>query len=217
MGKLINGIHGPFKGRVGNVIGTFWKGMSVMKVNPANHTDANTGMQQQQRARIKLLSVFMKEFKSLYTLGFTAVDPKTTAFNNAVKYNFEEIIEGVYPDLNINLSKIRLSIGKLQHVKNPAVMKASDHAVMVSWTDNTNNDNAFANDRLHLCAINAETLEVHIHLTPPARSAGTCLLALPSTWHCNEVFVIGFMAKEEIKKTQSLKDVSNSLVWNCDL
>ncbi len=213
MARLLTGLHGPFTGKLGSVIGTSWKGLHIMRVIPANHNDANTTLQQAQRAKIKLLSSFLSKCNSLIRIGFAAIDPKNTAFNNAIKHNLAEVVEGTFPNFTINIAKLKLSTGKLRNVWDPTIMSVDANTISISWTDNTNNENAFATDRLHLCVIDKETHDVHIHPTPPSRNATTCHLTLPTDWSTHDVFVIGFMAKEGVKNPKSMKDVSNSLVW----
>ena len=50
MGKIKQGILGGFRGKVGTVIGTTWKGKDVMRGIPQSVKDANTPKQQAQRA-----------------------------------------------------------------------------------------------------------------------------------------------------------------------
>lgn len=213
MGKLINGIHGPFSGKLGNVVGTFWKGISVIRVIPAQNTDPKTALQQLQRDKVKVLSSFMHECKALINIGFAALDPKKSTFNHAMRHNLTETVEGSFPDFRINVEKIRLSMGKLLNVKDPVILKPDDQTIRISWTDNSNNETAFPNDQLHLCVIDGETLKVHIPKVPVSRDACTCLITPPSDWKGDHVYVIGFMAKKATKDWKLLKGVSNSQVW----
>lgn len=212
MGKLINGIHGPFKGKVGNVVGTFWKGISVMRVIPADRIDANTNLQQAQRAKLKLLSSFLQRCNKLVNLGFTAIDPKLSAFNNAMKHNYQ-IVEGTFPEFRLNIENLKLSMGKLENLWDPTITAIDSKTIQITWNDNTDNMNAFATDQLHLCVVDKESYDIHKPSTNVTRNAGTCLLVLPNDWSGHDVYVIGFMAKEGVKGSKSMKDVSNSQVW----
>ena len=53
MGKIKQGILGGFSGKVGNVIGTSWKGISVVKVMPQSVANPRTTAQVTQRNSLK--------------------------------------------------------------------------------------------------------------------------------------------------------------------
>ncbi|HLO89692.1 MAG TPA: DUF6266 family protein, partial [Lentimicrobium sp.] len=74
MGLYKQGFFGPYSGRVGNLIGTFWKGRCVLRIRAANYTDANTIPQQTQRLKFKIVTSFLKSQEKLIRLGFAAAD-----------------------------------------------------------------------------------------------------------------------------------------------
>ena len=58
MGTIKQGILGPFSGKVGTVIGSFWKGIAVMRGIAPSITDAKSYAQLEQRANFKVIVVF---------------------------------------------------------------------------------------------------------------------------------------------------------------
>lgn len=212
MARLINNIHGPFRGKLSNVTGTFWKGISVLRTIPENYNDANTDIQQAHRSKVKLLTSYLSQFKHLIKIGFTAADPKKSAFNNALKHNFAAI-EGTFPDYRINIEKLKLSIGKLENIWDPTIQHIEPNTISLTWADNSNNETAFATDQLHVCVISTDPPDVHINTTPVTRNATTFLITLPTSWSNRNVYVIGFMVKEKFAGSKSKKDVSDSQVW----
>ena len=55
MAKVRQGILGGFRGRVGNIVGTGWKGIAVMKSLPLTVANPRTAGQVQQRNKFKTL------------------------------------------------------------------------------------------------------------------------------------------------------------------
>ena len=51
MGTLVNGILGGFSGKVGTVVGSFWKGIASMRAYTPNVSSPNTPKQLEQRAK----------------------------------------------------------------------------------------------------------------------------------------------------------------------
>ena len=58
MGKIKQGILGGFSGKVGNVIGTSWKGISVVKVMPQSVANPQTTAQVNQRNALSFAVAF---------------------------------------------------------------------------------------------------------------------------------------------------------------
>lgn len=56
MAKIKQGILGGFSGSVANVVGTSWKGTSVMKSKPVSVSNPNTDGQQAQRTSFKAIT-----------------------------------------------------------------------------------------------------------------------------------------------------------------
>lgn len=92
MATYKQGILGGFSGRIGNVIGTFWKGRQVMRIRAASFNDANTLRQQEQRMRFILINSFMYAQKELINWGFGAYDRTMSAMNAAKRTDEEAMI-----------------------------------------------------------------------------------------------------------------------------
>ncbi len=212
MGKLKSGLFGSFTGKVGNAVGSSWKGINTIHVIPANHTDANSTEQQSQRQKMQLISSFLSSIKNVIVKGFSASDRRITPLNNAVKYNIQQAVTGEYPDFHINYEKLILSRGRLLKIFNVSVSSDSPGTITFNWTNNTNNDNAFGDDTLHLCIIEEQTGKTHIPTETIYRQQETCVITLPHEWYGNTVYVTGFMVKKQVLIPKKIDEVSNSWV-----
>lgn len=62
MGIIKRGILGGFQNKVGPVVGTTWKGISVVKARPVSVANPNTQLQQEQRLAMKQIADYLRSF-----------------------------------------------------------------------------------------------------------------------------------------------------------
>ena len=212
MGTYKQGILGPFSGRVGNIIGTFWKGRCIMRVVAASHADANTIPQQTQRMKWKLASAFVKAHERLIKLGFGAADAGLTAFNSALKWNIPEAITGVYPELKMDFSNASLSKGTLEVPTGTHLASAQAGKIDVSYDDNSDDKNAFADDKLYLSVI-GDGGKVLIPAVDFERGTEGGTITLPVGFQGHSAYVLGFFARKGIDKVTNPNQVSNTVYF----
>lgn len=216
MGVYKQGFFGPYSGRVGNLIGTFWKGRCVLRIRAANYSDANTIAQQTQRLKFKIVSSFLKAHEQLIRLGFAAADASITAFNSALKTNLEAVT-GDFPNLALDLTAVKLSTGNLPGLEAGTASSTVAETVKIDWNDNSNSTNAFVGDKLMVSVIDSSTGEVFLNGTDISRSAGTANIVLPSGWTGRNVEVHAFFVKK-VDKVSSQDHVSASqYIGNVDV
>src|ERR1700676_3698466 len=85
MGRLVNGINGPFVGKVGSVIGSSWKGVPYMKGVYKQRTGKVGPGEQANRNKFRLAKSWL------------------------LLHSFE----GIQPDISINPALVKLSHGSL--------------------------------------------------------------------------------------------------------
>lgn len=209
MGKYLQGILGPFSGRVGNVIGTFWKGRSIMRIRAASYSNPNTIPQQTQRMKWKLVSSFLTANQKLIRLGFAAVNRSFTAFNNAMKYHLENAITGAFPTLELDLTKVKLSIGTMAGLVGAALSSTAPGTINIDWDDNSNNIDASADDEMFISLIDETTGEVVIG-AGATRVSGTTTVQLPALWAGKNVVVHAFFIKSGTRDVTESAQVSES-------
>ena len=181
MGKIKRGILGGFQGKVGTVVGTRWRGISVMRAMPEQVRNPNTMKQRSQREKFRLVSGFMKKFRPVIEQGFelNGVVNKT-ASNLGMSWNLKHGTTGVYPDIVLDFTELRLAMGSLEGALNPQVSADTSGEVSFSWSDNSGKANAAADDEVLLMIYNEDTSEALYELQAANREAGTAILALPA-------------------------------------
>lgn len=207
MGIYKQGILGPFSGRVGNVVGTFWKGRCVMRIRAASYNDANTAAQQEQRLKWRLVTSFVKAHSQFIRLGFGAADQSLTPFNCALRENLKTAITGAFPDIALNPSKVVLSQGNLAPLA-LAEAVAEGPAINLTWTPEMNNENSFSEDKIYVSLIDDESGDVELFPAVATRSeVGVSLVSGlgAGTYHVNL-----FMVKNGQEIVSSRDQVSNS-------
>lgn len=205
MGKIKEGITGPFSGKVGPVVGATWRGVPVMRGLPKKRTKPYTPKELQQQAKFALMNSFLGPVIPLVHQTFIPATRKQTGYNLAFSYNVKNAITGVHPDLKIDFSMVLLGRGDLPNANSPTVSSSSPGKLDFSWTDNSGKGIALPTDKAYV-AVYHEELNQWIHALDLApRSAGACTIDVSifigkplQTW-------IGFISSDK-------KNVSDT-VW----
>ena len=191
-----HGILGGFKGRVGNVVGSSWKGLDVMKIRPASVANPNTPRQRDQRSRFGLMARFLNAQRRLIRIGFRPFAVHMTSLNAALSHNIAVAITGDYPDYLIDYSKVMLSKGDLPVMSQPVLSYADPFMVSLAWTDNSDSLGAHASDKLHLSLYYPETGKSLGFIACASRSDAHFAAVIPAEWAGRQVEVFAFFLAE---------------------
>ena len=107
MGKIRKGILGGFSGKVGTVVGSFWKGKAVMRSLSGSTKKELTELQKKQN---KIFAYVMNVLSAMYYVikfGFYGVKGKTE-LNDATSYNLKNALT---PDGEFGFDRVKLSNG----------------------------------------------------------------------------------------------------------
>lgn len=158
MGKLLQGILGGVSGSVGNVTGSSWKGIPIIKAKPLSVANPKTASQQAQRGKFGNAVDFAKEILS------TVIKPlwdrfaqKQSGFNAFISENID-LFEAALPDPSADLV---ISKGKMESTALDAISgeTATDDAI-ISWTDDTGSGLKLATDVPYVVVVNETTGEI---------------------------------------------------------
>lgn len=169
------GILGGFRNKIGNVVGTSWKGIAVMKSLPLSVANPQTAGQTLQRGRFSQTSKFAS------TILSTVVKPlwdrfaqRESGFNAFLQTNIDFFTEsGVSEPNNILISKGTLAPANLIS----AVIDESASTIALTW-DATPLGDANPSDTLFVVVNNTGTSATEGFNTGVARSVGTATLDL---------------------------------------
>ncbi len=181
MGKLVQGILGPFSGKVGTVVGSVINGKGYMRGLSTSHKDAKTKRQMAQRLKFKLGMQLVAPASDFIKIGFRNDAAKQFTINVAMSRNLKTAITGDYPSFGIDPSKVVFAHGKLAEAEG---YKASVDGNMVSfiWDDNSNGEDAEASDFAMLIVYNFTKRKVAESLETASRMDGKGSVKIPTSW-----------------------------------
>ena len=174
MGKLMNGINGPFSGKVGAVVGYVSRGKSIMRGLPnINKSRKPSPLQAQQHVKFSLMNKFLGPIIPFLNNTNKTDNPDLSGYNKAFSYNVKNAISGSYPDLVINYEMALLTRGDLPNVKSSQTDSKTSGRITFHWTDNSGTGLARSNDKAFI-AVHCKELNDWIYgLDLSERSAGS--------------------------------------------
>jgi hypothetical protein len=203
MGKINLGILGSFSGKVGNVVGGNWKGISYMRAKATSVSNPRTDGQVNQRTKFALVLAILKPITGFLRVGYKKYAIKQTAFNAAMSYILGNAIAGAYPDFSVDMAKVLVSRGSLTGALN-GVATSANGVVTLNWADNSGSGTAAATDKALILVLNPTRAESVFDTGGNQRVATTEDITVPADWVGESVEVfLGFI-------TEDGKDVANS-------
>ena len=198
MGKLLQGVNGPFSGKVGTVVGYVWEDLPVIRGLPKKRTKPFTEKELNQQARFTIMNQFLVPLKDLLNTTFAHLAYRMKGFNKAFSYNVKAAIRVFRPDLSIDYPIVLLSRGDLTKAESPAVISIEPDILRFSWTDNSGKGKASATDKIFVAVYNPDYGHWIAKMGLATRSAGGCDLSLHNGgFDRKSVHVyLGFMAAE---------------------
>jgi hypothetical protein len=204
MGTLLNGITGPFKGRVGPVVGYMWKNKAVIRSLPGRNKRPLSPLQIQQHAKFSLMNYFLNSLKELLNITYGHLVENMTGFNKAFSYNVKNAITGNHPDLKIDYTRVLLGRGDLTNVSMPIVNVSSVGTLEFSWTDNSETGSAKATDRVFVAVYGEEQNNWIYGLNLATRNAGNCVIDITRMKGKEVQTYIGFINEQGTDVTDTL-------------
>ncbi len=189
MGKYKKGILGYFRGKVGTVIGSIWKGIHYMRSVSEASSSEPTQAQLNVRLRFALVVEFLTHIKGMIGTGYQKFNKGVTPFNAAVSYLLKYTVTGTSPNYTIDYSKVIVSVGDLEQLPDAAAVTSDPAEIKFNWDANTNMEYGKATDLVSVLAYSA-VLHKYVKVTDVVpRSALTYTLSLPAEFsgelvHC---------------------------------
>lgn len=203
MGTFKQGILGHFSGKVGPVIGSNWRGKSVMRGLPKGRKGKPNPTQLQQQAKFSLMIKFLQPLSALVRETYDSSPAEMSGMNKAFSDNVRNAITGVYPDLAIDYSKVILSKGALHNVDTASAASTVAGKLQFTWIDNSGGD-ALPTDTAFVAAYSAAQNRWIFAQNIAKRNAGTYSLDVTAFSGKAVQTYIGFLSADG-------QSVSNSL------
>ncbi len=132
MARYNNGINGPVKGKIGNVVAVSWRGIEVLRGLPEFSGKKPTPGQFRQRQLMSLVSSFLQPMKPWIEIGFQHFVSGRTAMNAAVSFVMKNAVLRVDNDLKIDYSQVIFSRGELMP-SIPGTLRRRAKVLPLSW------------------------------------------------------------------------------------
>ena len=179
MATFEKGILGGFSGKVGNVVGSRWRGKNVMRSLPQRGNYTPTELQVQQRERFTTVITFLTPMKSLLSKYFGQKQGDKSRYNLAVSYHLTEALSPIAEGFAINYQKVLISKGDLRGLQLPEITAAANQVLNLEWEDNSGQGNAKADDELMVVVYAPEQRLYQIFSPAATREQVSIALTLP--------------------------------------
>ena len=204
MAKLAMGILGGFAGKVGTVVGSFWKGVPTIRAYNPNVSNPNSPAQLEQRAKFSAVIGFLKPLTVFLRTGFKSLAVKMTEFNAAMAYNLDKAITGIYPNFTIDYPKASVSRGNLAGALNAVAGSTVQEEIEFTWYNNSGIDGSLPEDKVMLVVYNPTKDHAITVLGGNTRLSGSQAVPVPASFAGDDVKC--YIAFQDAKQTV----VSNS-------
>ena len=145
MGKLKQGILGGFSGKVGSVVGSSWRGISVMKAMPLSVANPRTEKQMEQRNALSFAVAFSKDILADVIKPLNdRFAKKMSGYNRFIKMNIEAAKEIQIPAKKRGFV---ISKGCMGTTAATAVYNSGNGNLTVNWGTDLTNSMQSASDR----------------------------------------------------------------------
>lgn len=149
MARFIKGITGSYKGRVGSIVGSSWRGIDYIRSLPKKSSKAASEDQLAQRMKFGMTTSFLKSIKDVLMLGFSDNKQKTkTGYNVAFQQFINTAFQGAYPNFTIDYAVVKIASGSLASLIGLETIESAPKVLTLTWDPIGNRFNAFDDDQI---------------------------------------------------------------------
>ena len=193
MGTIKQGILGGFSGKVGSVIGSSWKGISVMRGIAAHVANPKSDLQIAQRERVIVTMAFLQPMTSFIRVSWAAFAVKMTAMNAAFSYIIRNALQGTYPNIAVDYPNALVAKGNLPPALNAAAASTVAATVAFTWLDNSTEAGASDTDKTLIVIYSPAKKQAVTAMGLQERLANSQAVTVPSSFsgdlvHCYIAF-----------------------------
>ncbi len=193
MATYTDGINGKFRGKVGTVIGSSWKGIPYMKSLHSKRTIPAHKDEQLNRNKFAMAHRWLQPVTDFVRAGYKGYTPTVEGFLAAKSYLLKNAFEGEGTDMVINPALMKVSYGDLPLPENITAAKTAPNELQVSW-DGSKKSGPHARDQIMVLAYDIENGKANFNIIGQFRYVGIDTLyispAIPErTYHIYAAFV----------------------------
>lgn len=194
MAQIKRGILGGFSGKVGNVVGSSWKGIETMRALPISVLNPRTTAQVYNRNRFGYVSKFASSILS------SLIKPLNDRFAQRMSgYNlfcsrnrdlFDEV--GCLSDTNLVLCS-----GKLGTFEMTSCEILTPGQLKVTWPDSASGAYQSNTDKVYLLVIDGNGNLLAVSAGEVELTQGTVTMSIPTTLKNPNILVYGALMRED--------------------
>lgn len=149
MARFIKGIHGAYQGKVGNIVGSSWRGIDYVRSLPKKSSKAASEDQLAQRMKFGMTTSFLKSIKDILMLGFSDSKQRNkTGYNVAFQQFINNAFQGTYPNFTVDYSVVKIASGGLAALVGLQTVESFPKVLSLTWDPIGNRFNAFDDDQV---------------------------------------------------------------------
>ena len=197
MATFEKGILGGFSGKVGNVVGSRWRGKNVMRSLPQRGNYTPTEKQEEQRLKFKTVIGFLNPLVGILSRYFGSPQGDKSRANLATSYHLKNAVLDTAEGMVMEYAKVLISKGDLRGIASGTVAAAAGRILNFGWEDNSGQGKATTTDTL-LVVVYAPDLNLYFTDTSVAtRDKASASVTLPEFMASFDVEVWASFTKPE--------------------
>ena len=134
MSTIKPGQVGDFNGKIGQVVVSKWRELTVGRSAPRKTSKLPTDKQMVVRSKFALITAFIEKLKVYIALGYPKVVKNQSGRNIAVKYHLDNAVITSADGYEVDYEKVVLSRGDLFGVYDVEVKTLPNRELTVEWT-----------------------------------------------------------------------------------
>jgi hypothetical protein len=180
MAIMTHGPLGTFRGPIGNIVGSTWKGKQVIRQKSTALRTHFTELQIQQQIKFSVTMKLLQPLTELVKKSFSQDPADMTRHNKAFSLNYHRAITGTYPDFKMDYSQVILGCGKLSGAANLSCNSSTDGLLRCTWTNFAFDENSSIDDKVYLVTYCERLTHWSIQMAIADRAFGFCTTQDPS-------------------------------------
>lgn len=197
MATFEKGILGRFSGKVGNVVGSRWRGKNVMRSLPQRGKYTATQKQEEQREKFKVVIGFLSPIVDILSRYFGSPQGDKSRSNLATSYHLKNAVVSTPTGMVMEYPKVLISKGDLRGIDGGSVTAAANQTLNFSWQDNSGQGNATTTDQLMVVVYAPDLNLFYTNVAVATRDATSAVVTLPNFMATFEVEVWASFSKPE--------------------
>tara|TARA_R110002126_G_scaffold100897_2_gene232671 strand:+ start:6296 stop:6937 length:642 start_codon:yes stop_codon:yes gene_type:complete len=195
MATFEKGILGGFSGKVGNVVGSKWRGKNVMRSLPQRGKYTATAKQEEQQQKFKTVIGFLSPLVNILSLYFGSPQGDKSRANLATSYHLKNAVISTPLGMVMDYPKVLISKGDLRGIDGGTFAAGAAQTLNLGWQDNSGQGKATTTDELMVVVYAPDLNLFYTNVAVATRDATTATVTLPNFMASFEVEVWASFSK----------------------